>query len=232
MYCGMLGSILYGTTRNVTFSSETFSGNKPIQKQNSYNQSNNTDASFLIPTKGAVMSKKTILALVLCLVALGCAYAGNSSIVAQVSPYSLQTVSASEGLHVSTYGYGAKVGYRYEVWNGLSVGADVDFSTFKFKEIDSGYNILSARALVGCTYRFSDKVFAQAELGFSMEFRSTAHAKGSSVGFNLYLGGGYSFNHTVALTGGVDVGMGFQKGIDGVAPGFELRTRIGALVTL
>ena len=182
--------------------------------------------------KGVVMSKKTIIALVLCLVALGCVYAGNSSIVAQVSPYSLQTVSASDGLHVSTYGYGAKVGYRYEVWNDLSVGADVDFSIFRFKEIDSRYKILSARALVGYTYRFTDKVFAQAELGFTMEFRSTANAKDSSVGFNLYLGGGYSFNYTVALTGGVDVGMGFQKGVNGVAPGFELRTQIGALVTL
>ena len=65
-----------------------------------------------------------------------------------------------------------------------------------------------------------------------MEFRSTANAKDSAVGFNLYLGGGYSFNYTVALTGGVDVGMGFQKGVNGVAPGFELRTQIGALVTL
>ena len=178
------------------------------------------------------MSKKTIFVLVLCIVALSCAYAGSSSIVAQVSPYSLQTVSASEGLHVSAYGFGAKVGYRYEVWNDLSLGADVDFSLYKFSEIESMYKILSARALVGYTYRFTLETFAQAELGFTMEFRSTANAKDSAVGFNLYLGGGYSLNYTLALTAGVDVGMGFQKGKGGVSPGFELRTQVGALVTL
>ena len=38
------------------------------------------------------MTRKTVLVLCLCILALSCAYAGKASIVAQVSPYSLQSV--------------------------------------------------------------------------------------------------------------------------------------------
>ena len=178
------------------------------------------------------MVKKTMVVLCLCVVALSCAYAGKASLVAQVSPYSLQTVSASEGAHVSSYGYGAKAGFRYDVWNNLNLGVDVDFSIYRFEELDSQYNILSARALVGYRYDFSTSLFAQAELGATLEMRNAAEAKARSVGMNLYLGCGYALSDQLAVTVGTDVGMEFQKGNGGVVTGFALRTQVGALMTL
>lgn len=178
------------------------------------------------------MKKTVIFTVLLCIVALSCAYAGKASLVAQVSPYSLQTVSASEGAHVSSYGYGAKAGFRYDVWNNLNLGVDVDFSIYRFEELDSQYNILSARALVGYRYDFSTSLFAQAELGVALEMRNVAEARARSVGMNLYLGCGHGLGDRLAVTVGTDVGMEFQKGNGGVVTGFALRTQVGALMTM
>ena len=178
------------------------------------------------------MKKTVIFTVLLCIVALSCAYAGKASLVAQVSPYSLQTVPVSGETYVSTYGFGAKGGFRYDVYKGLNVGFDVDFGVYRFKELDSDYNILSARALVGYRYDFSTSLFAQAELGVALEMRNTAEARARSVGMNLYLGCGHGLGDRLAVTVGTDVGMEFQKGNGGVVTGFALRTQVGALMTL
>ncbi|MBQ4281682.1 MAG: hypothetical protein II753_06270 [Spirochaetales bacterium] len=56
------------------------------------------------------MKKRTILILLLCVMAMGFAFAGKVNISAQVSPFSVQVVSASNGTFVSTYGFGAGIG--------------------------------------------------------------------------------------------------------------------------
>ena len=72
------------------------------------------------------MKKKVIFTMLLCILALSCAYAGKTSFVAQISPYSLQTVALSGNTQVSNYGYGFKGGLRYDVRSDINLGFDVE----------------------------------------------------------------------------------------------------------
>ena len=75
------------------------------------------------------MKKRTILTLLLCVMAMGLAFAGKVNISAQVSPFSVQVVSASNGTFVSKYGYGAVgIGHGFQGDDGsldLDLGADL-----------------------------------------------------------------------------------------------------------
>lgn len=70
------------------------------------------------------MSKKIVFVLLLCIVALSCAYAGKAVIVAQASPFSFQSVAASGGTYKSTYGFGASGGIRVDVYGVPKRNAD------------------------------------------------------------------------------------------------------------
>ena len=74
------------------------------------------------------MKKRTILILLLCIMAMGIVFAGKVNISAQVSPFSVQVVSASNGTFVSTYGFGAGIGHGFQGDDGsldLDLGADL-----------------------------------------------------------------------------------------------------------
>ena len=75
------------------------------------------------------MKKRTILTLLLCIMAMGIVFAGKVNISAQVSPFSVQVISASNGTFVSKYGYGAAgIGHGFQGDDGsldLDLGADL-----------------------------------------------------------------------------------------------------------
>ena len=178
------------------------------------------------------MKKGIILALVLCVLATGIVYAGKVSISAQITPYSLQIVSAGDGSHFSTYGYGAKGGFRVNVWDNLSVGLDADFNLYKYDELTSDYLVIALRAAAGYSYDFTDRFYAQAGLGVGIDSRKVGSYGKTYFGADLCLGCGYRLSDEVAATAGADVGLGLQKGKFTKSLDISVKTRFGLLMAL
>ena len=178
------------------------------------------------------MKKRTILILLLCVMAMGLAFAGKVNISAQASPFSVQFVSASNGTFVSTYGFGAGGGIRVNVWDNLSVGMDLNLGIYKYDELDSDYLVIGVKAVAGYSYDFTDKLFAEADLGVGLDNRRIGSLKQNSFAADLYLGCGYWLSDEMAVTGGVDLGLGLQKGKYSRSTDFEAETRMGLLMAL
>ena len=83
------------------------------------------------------MKRKAFLAAVFCLIILSCVSAGKFSIVGQVSPYSLQTVTLQSGRHSSSYGFGFTAGGRYIIIYNLTAGIDFNLDVFNYREIEN-----------------------------------------------------------------------------------------------
>ena len=178
------------------------------------------------------MTRKALLIICLCIVALGCAFAGKVDIVAQVSPYSVQSVAASSGKYVSTYGYGFKAGVRYEIVDHFTIGLDAGETLFKFKELAYDYQVIILRAVAGYTYDFTEKLFANAELGAGASFRSIGDKSQTSFGINAYLGGGFRLSKEFTLTLGADLDLGFQNGLKSKSTDFAAKSEVGLLLSL
>ena len=178
------------------------------------------------------MKKKVIFTALLCILALSCAFAGKTSFVAQISPYSLQTVPLADKTYVSSYGYGAKGGIRFDVGRNISLGADIEFGVYKFNEFDFDYNVFTGRLLFGYTYNINEKLFAQAEFGLGTEKKQTTEGSINSVGIDMYAGCGYVVSEQLTATLGIDIGAGFQKGNDSIATNFIFKTQLGVIVAL
>lgn len=157
------------------------------------------------------MTKKSVFLTILLIVILSCVYAGSFSAEVKASPFSFQYVKRGDAEHFSKFGFGAEIGAGYNIWKGLSVGADLKYLNYKYDEVSDKYNVLSAIPYVGWTQSFSDKWSATAKLGAGLQFRIIGDAKGKFFALNLYLGAGYALNEKITLTAGVDLGLAFQK---------------------
>jgi hypothetical protein len=157
------------------------------------------------------MAKKVFVVLFLCIVAMCCVYAGKVGFVAQGSPYSTQTVSSSGEKYVSTYGYGFKVGFRYELFNHFTVGLDASDAIYKYKILEYDYLVIGLRAVVGYTVNFNERFFANCEFGAGFSFRSIGEKRQKSYGINVYLGGGFRLSNELALTLGAEMDYGRQS---------------------
>ena len=178
------------------------------------------------------MAKKTIFVLVLCILALSCVYAGKSSIVVQGSPYSFQSVSASSGTYKSTYGYGGKAGYRYEVCNNLTVGADFDLSVFKFDELEKNYMVMAFRAVGGYRFDISGVVYAKCEIGAGVALRSIGDRRQAVVDLQADFDAGFRISDSVAITAGAGLELGFQKSRSASSTDFAVKTEVGLDISL
>lgn len=176
--------------------------------------------------------KKAIIFVLICIVALCCVYAEKVNIVVQVTPYSLQNVAATSGRYTSTYGFGAKAGFRYTVWNNLTAGFDADLTSYRYKELESAYDVIGLRAVAGYVYDFTKKFYAEVELGLGADYRKIASAAMMYFGIDGYLGCGFKFKEEFAINGGVDVGLSFQSGKKSNSSDFSFKARLGFQTTL
>ena len=171
--------------------------------------------------------KRTIIFTLLCIVALSCAFAGKTEISVKVSPYALQTVKTSGGTYVSDYGYGVAGEISTDVWNNVTAGLDLNIGIFKFDELDSDYNVISFRGVAGYRYDFTDKLFANADLGLGVDLRIVGSVENTSFSTGLYLGGGFRFSEEMAVTAGVDVALCFQASKKSKSTDFGMKTWLG-----
>ena len=154
--------------------------------------------------------KKPVIMMILLVLALSCVFAGNSSVTVKASPYSYQYVKKDAG-YSSTYGFGFEAGYGYDFCKGLSVGADIKFSDYRFDELSDGYHVISLMPYLGWTGNVGDKVSVTANLGTGMQERIIGDRHALFFAMNLYLGAGYKVTDKVALTAGADLGLAFQE---------------------
>lgn len=176
--------------------------------------------------------KKLVVFMLLCVLVLSCAYAGKASLKFQITPYSLQNVSATSGRFTSTYGYGVRSGFRYNVWKDLTAGLDLGLSEYKYKELQTEYNVVSLRAIAGYTYDFSPKFYGEAELGLGIDRREISSAHMIAFGMNGYIGGGFRASDDFSINIGVDLGLGFQSGKKSKSTDFSFSTRLGIQTSL
>ena len=174
------------------------------------------------------MKRKALLAVVFCILVLSCASAGKFSIVGQVSPYSLQTITLQTGRHSSSYGFGFTAGGRYNVVDNLTAGLDVNLDVFNYREIENKYLVIGFMAKAGYSFDFSEKVYGEAEIGLGLDIRKIGDRSQAAFGMEAYFGGGYRFTDRISATAGLDLEHGFQ----GSSADFAARFRLGAVVAL
>ena len=174
------------------------------------------------------MKRKAFLAAVFCLIFLSCVSAGKFSIVGQVSPYSLQTVTLQSGRHSSSYGFGFTAGGRYYIVDNLSAGLDVNLDVFNYREIENKYLVIGFMAKAGYSFDFSEKVYGEAEIGLGLDIRKIGVRSQAAFGMEAYFGGGYRFTEKISATAGLDLEHGFQ----GASVDFAARFRLGAAFAL
>ena len=179
------------------------------------------------------MTKKFIIVLCLCIAAIGCTFAGKASFSLQASPFSLEKVSTTSGKYNSTYGYGLGGGFRYNIWDNLTVGADLAIDNYKFDELRYDYLVVSGRAVVGYDYNFTNKLFAQGELGIGISARASRSDK-AAANFDLhaYIGGGFRLSDELALTTGCGLDLGLLKGENTKSTDLAFETKMGLLMSL
>jgi len=178
------------------------------------------------------MARKTIFVLVLCILALSCVYAGKSSIVIQGSPFSFQSVSISSGDYYSTYGYGARAGYRYGVSNNFSVGGDFDLSIFKFNELENNYMIMALRAVLGYRFDISSIIYAKCELGAGVAVRSIGDKRQAVADLQADIDAGFRISDSFAITVGLGLELGFQEKKSASSTDFAVKTEVGLDISL
>ena len=155
------------------------------------------------------MSKKPVFILILLVLLLSCAYAEKMDVTIKASPYSFQYVKTNVDGHPSSYGFGAEVGFDYNIWKGLSAGADVKYSNYKYDDLH--YHVISFILNAGWTQKLGDKWFLDATLGAGIQERILGEANALFFGLNLYAGAGHVISQTVSVTAGADLGLAFQK---------------------
>jgi len=154
--------------------------------------------------------KKSILVFVFLVLVLSFSYSGNIGLSVKASPYSYQYVKR-DGSYSSTYGFAAELGYRHYVWKGHSVGVDLKYERFNYKELsDKYYHVVSASIKAGWTQMFGEKFCLDGELGFGIQGRKVDTAKDLFLALSLYLGGGYKVSEKIKLTVGVSFEPTFQ----------------------
>ena len=174
------------------------------------------------------MKRKALLAAVFCLIILSCVSAGRFSIVGQVSPYSLQTITLQTGRHSSSYGFGFTAGGRYNVVENLTAGIDVNLDVFNYREIENKYVVIGFMAKAGYSFDFTEKIFGEAEIGLGLDIRKIGDRSQAAFGMEAYFGGGYRFTDRISATAGLDLEHGFQ----GSSADFAARFRLGAVLAL
>ena len=174
------------------------------------------------------MKRKAFLAAVFCLIILSCVSAGKFSIVGQVSPYSLQTVTLQSGRHSSSYGFGFTAGGRYNIIDNLTAGIDFNLDVFNYREIENKYLVIGFMAKAGYSFDFSDKAFGEIGAGLGLDIRKIGDRSQATFGFEMYFGGGYRFTDRISATAGLNLEHGFQ----GNSTDFAVRFRLGAVFAL
>ena len=179
------------------------------------------------------MKKKVFITLMCLLVALAFVSASEHFVTAQVSPYSFENTKTNDVNVGSKYGFGFKAGYRYNVWNNLTVGADATYQGYTPKLLDASMiSIIGLKARVGYFYPINDQFYVEAGLGAGADLKIQGSEKKANFALAADVSGGYKFNEQLTFMAGADFRLGFEKKNDVNATRFEIVPMLGATYAL
>ena len=178
------------------------------------------------------MTKKTaFLFVLLCILALGCIYAGGA-VVVQASPYALQVVNYNTGTYTSTYGFGFKAGYRQSISREILIGGDVSFDMYKYNELENRYLVIGFKGVGEYFHYFNKTIFLLCELNAGLDIRKVGDFRDAYFALGAYIGLGYRFNKRIKARFGADLGLAFQKGPETKSTDFTVKPQLGVLITV
>ena len=172
------------------------------------------------------MAKKPLSVIVFCFLFMSLAFAGET--VVNIAPYSFQNVNVDSENYGSSYGFSLSAGYRHGIWKGLSVGGDIEYSVYRYRQLEKAYNVVGVTADADWTFRFATAMYADAGLGLGFEERIIGTVSAGAFCMKIYGNFAYGFNERIAATAGLDLRMAFQKG----SSDFSVVPSLGARVTL
>lgn len=151
------------------------------------------------------MTKKAFFTLVLSILLIPVVFsAGTSSFFLQGIPY---TSRLSDGRR-SSYGFGAEAGYRYNIWRGVKVGADISFRTYSFDSSPRQY-VFSFLAKAGWKQTFGpDKKLAAAlYLGLGADVVSSSSVTDVFLAVTAGTAFACKVSNHLSVVAGVDYGL-------------------------
>ena len=179
------------------------------------------------------MKKKVFITLMCLLVALAFVSASEHYVTAQISPFSFESTKINSENFPSKYGFGFKAGYRYNVWDHLTVGADLTYQGYTPKTLGASMiNVLGLKARVGYFYPINDQFYVEAGLGAGADLRIQGSEKKVNFAAAADVSGGYKFNEQLTFMAGADFKLGFEKKNDVNATRFEIVPMLGATYAL
>lgn len=150
------------------------------------------------------MMKRLILVLLFSIILLISVFgAGTSSFFFQGIPYAARTSSGQR----SVYGFGGELGYRYNIWRGVKVGADLSYKSFSFPDQRQGVFSLIAKAGWKQTFGPGKNFAVAAYLGLGADIVSSSNT--SNVFFAVTASGAlaYKLNNHLSVMTGLDYGF-------------------------
>ena len=152
-----------------------------------------------------------VLAVLLCSVAV---FAADNSFNFSATPYTVQfvTSSAAKETGTSSYGVGAELTYKRNIWNGIYAEAGYGWDTFIYanKEVKAYTNVIFF-AGVGYKYDFDAKWNAEIHYDAACDAAFYAGEAGDAVTIRTGLGVGYNVTDKLTATFKVDGTFGFAS---------------------
>lgn len=179
--------------------------------------------------------KRIFVFLMVSLVVISALFASSSSIEAQFSPFSFQKIKTNVPADFnSKYGWGLKVGYRYNFTKLYYAGADVSYLDYKYTDQSNHYHVCSIVAKFGIIANISNSFKVDVNLGSGMDIRSWGSTTKTYPTFGLYAGGIYYVSEKVGITAGADLRFTWQKNNDKTFNSFDLNivSNLGARINL
>ena len=159
--------------------------------------------------------KKLVSILILCVVLCAGVFASTTSTVsAAVDPYSIQFFTMKEDGEKETinskYAVGGSLRYDWNVWKGLSVGAEVNSTSYFMKET-TNFTDIAFLGKVGYTCEFSSPFAVFGALKGGIDIQIYDH-EASPVGeFAAEVGAKYQINDMFDVFFSIDNTFGFPR---------------------
>ena len=156
-------------------------------------------------------------------------FASASIFSVSLSPYSFQKISTNSGVNDdSSYGFGAKIGYKYKFSDSFVVGVESSYSRFSYDKLynNEKYNVLSFLAKAGYSLELSKPVSLYMDLGAGIDVRMLHGENKVNPSLGAYFGFDFSVYKNALITTGADIKLGIQSN----SKDFAVVTNVGAAI--
>jgi len=146
----------------------------------------------------ANFSKRIVVLVLVGVLAAGFVFASKNSINIQLSPLAYQKVRFdNQWNYYSGFGFGAKVGYKYNPSDNFSTGLSA--SIYDMKMSGDRYYVFSLTAEMGVLYNITPNVVLDFDLGLGADYRVYRGEKNVYPSVSIFLGSCFQATDTIAF---------------------------------